>query len=139
MNRICEFVKQYGPLGGRILMASIFLISGLNKIDGFSGVAGYMAGKGIPFAEVALAITIVIEVGGALMIIFGWKAHWGAAAIFLWMIPVTLIFHNFWAAEAAQYQNQFNHFMKNVSIMGGLLYVMAFGGGPLALGNRGSA
>lgn len=136
MNQICEFVKQYGPLAGRILIALIFLVSGLNKIGGFGGVAGYMADKGVPFAEVALVITIIIEVGGALMLIFGWKAHWAAAAIFLWMIPVTLIFHNFWAVDTAQYQNQFNHFMKNVSMMGGLLYVMAFGAGPFSVDRR---
>lgn len=138
MNRICEFVKQYGPPAGRILIALIFLVSGLSKIGGFGGVAGYMADKGIPFAEVALVVTIVIEVGGALMLISGWKAHWGAAALFLWMIPVTLIFHNFWAVDAAQYQNQFNHFMKNVSMMGGLLYVMAFGAGPFSADQRSS-
>lgn len=47
-----------------------------------------------------------------------------------------MMFHNFWAVEAAQYQNQFNHFMKNVGIIGGMLYVMAYGAGPLSLDNR---
>jgi putative oxidoreductase len=136
MGTICELVKQYGPLSGRILIALIFLISGLGKIGNFAGVAGAMAGKGIPLAELALVITIIIEVGGALMLIVGWKAHWAAAALFLWMIPVTLLFHNYWAVDAAQYRNQFNHFMKNVTIMGGLLYVMAFGAGPLSLEKR---
>jgi putative oxidoreductase len=95
-----------------------------------------MAGKGIPFSEIALVITILIEIGGGLMLIAGWKARWAATAIFLWMIPVTLMFHNFWAADVAQYQNQFNHFLKNLCIMGGMLYVMAFGAGPLSVDNR---
>ena len=137
MEKLCEVVKQYGPLVGRILLALIFLISGYHKIDGFSKVAAAMAGKGIPFSEIALVITILIEIGGGLMLIAGWKARWAAAAIFLWLIPVTLMFHNFWAVDAAQYQNQFNHFLKNLCIMGGMLYIMAFGAGPLSLDARG--
>ncbi|MBI3067648.1 MAG: DoxX family protein [Betaproteobacteria bacterium] len=133
MHAACELVKQYGPLIGRVLLALIFVYSGFGKITGFAGVAGYMAAKGIPLAEVALVLTIIIEVGGGLMLILGWKARWAALAIFLWLIPVTLVFHNFWAVDAAQYQGQFNHFMKNVAIMGGMLYVMAFDAGPLSL------
>lgn len=133
MERLCELVKHYGPFIGRIMLALLFLISGLSKIGGFSKVAGYMASTGIPLAEVALVLSILIEVGGGLMLILGWRVRWAAALIFLWLIPVTLMFHNFWAADAAQYQNQFNHFMKNVTIMGAMIYVMAFGAGPLSL------
>lgn len=129
----CELTRQYGPLAGRILLALIFVFSGFRKITGFAGVAGYMAAKGIPLAEVALVLTIIIEVGGGLMLILGWKARWAALAIFLWLIPVTLVFHNFWAVDAAQYESQFNHFLKNVAIMGGMLHVTAFGAGPLSL------
>ena len=136
MNALCEAVKTYGPLVGRILLALIFLISGYHKVGGFSNVATAMAGKGIPFPEVALAVTIFIEIGGGLMLIAGWKARWAAAVLFLWLIPVTALFHNFWAVEAAQYQNQFNHFLKNLCIMGGMLYIMAFGAGPFSVDNR---
>jgi putative oxidoreductase len=59
-----------------------------------------MASKGLPMVEVLLVITIVIELGAAAMIIVGWKARLGAAALFLWMIPVTVIFHAFWAVPA---------------------------------------
>lgn len=129
----CELTRQYGALAGRTLLALIFVLSGFGKITGFAGVAGYMAAKGIPLAEVALVLTIIIEAGGGLMLILGWKARWAALALFLWLIPVTLVFHNFWAVDAAQYQGQFTHFMKNVAIMGGMLYVTVFGAGPLSL------
>lgn len=135
MEKACEMIKQYGPLAGRILLASIFIWSGLDKIGNFAGTAGYMAGQGIPLAEAALVLSIIIEVGGGLMLIFGWQARWAALAILLWLIPVTLIFHNFWAVEAAQKQMQMIHFYKNLGIMGGMLYVMAFGAGPLSLDN----
>ena len=111
-------------------------LTGLNVIEVAQGMAAAMAGKGIPFSEIALIITILIEIGGGLMLIAGWKARWAAAVIFLWLIPVTALFHNFWAVDVAQYQNQFNHFLKNLCIMGGMLYVMAFGAGPFSVDNR---
>jgi putative oxidoreductase len=136
MNQLCEMVRQYGPLAGRILMALIFLNSGFGKITGFAGTAGFMASKGMPFAEVLLAGALVFELAGAIMLILGWRVHWGALLLIVFMIPATLMFHNFWAVDAAQYQNQLNHFLKNVAMIGGLLYVMAFGAGPLSMGSR---
>ncbi|WP_028989614.1 DoxX family protein [Thermithiobacillus tepidarius DSM 3134] len=126
-------MKQYGPLLGRILLVLLFLLSGYNKVAGFSQTAGYMASKSLPMIEVLLVLSILVELGGALMILLGWRARWGALALFLWMIPVTFIFHNFWAVDPAQMQNQMNHFMKNLAIMGGLLYVTAYGSGPYSI------
>ncbi|MBM3358206.1 MAG: DoxX family protein [Betaproteobacteria bacterium] len=126
-------MRQYAPLAGRVPLAVIFLISGFGKITGFAGTASFMASKGMPFAEVLLAGALVFELAGAVMLILGWRARWGALLLIVFMIPATLIFHNFWAVEVAQYRNQLNHFLKNVAMIGGLLYVMAFGAGPLSL------
>jgi putative oxidoreductase len=131
-----SFVNQYGPLAGRLLLALLFLMSGFGKITGFAGTAGYMASKGLPMVEVLLAITIVIELAGALMIISGYKARLGAAALFLWMIPVTFLFHNYWAMPAEQQMIQQIMFMKNLSIMGGLLIVMGLGSGPMSVDRK---
>jgi putative oxidoreductase len=133
MKQLCEFVQHVGPLAGRVLMAVIFLKSGFGKITGFSATAGFMASKGMPFAEVLLVGAIVFELAGAIMLILGWRVHWGALLLIAFTVPATLIFHNFWAVEAAQYQNQLNHFLKNTAMIGGLFYVMAFGAGPLSL------
>ncbi|MGH8744680.1 MAG: DoxX family protein, partial [Burkholderiales bacterium] len=113
--------KQYAPLVGRALLSLIFILSGWGKITGFSGTAAYMASVGVPMSEVLLVPAIIIELGGGLMLLLGWKARWAALAIFLFIIPTTLIFHAFWVADAAQMQNQIN-FMKNLAIMGGMLY-----------------
>ncbi len=129
-------IDKFGPLVGRILLAAIFLISGIGKIGGFTGTAGYMASKGLPMAEVLLAITIVIEIGAALMIIGGFKARLGATALFLWMIPVTFLFHNYWAMPADQQMIQQIMFMKNLGLMGGMLYIMAFGSGPMSIDKK---
>jgi putative oxidoreductase len=129
-------INKFGPLLGRILLGLIFLLSGLSKIGGFAGTAGWMTSKGVPMAEVLLAITMVIEIGASLMIIAGFKARLGAAALFLWMIPVTFVFHNFWSMPAAEQQIQMIMFMKNLGLMGGMLYIMAFGSGPMSLDRK---
>lgn len=133
MQALCSLAKNYGPLIGRILIALIFLKSGFEKITGFSMVAGYMAKVGMPAAEFLLVGSIVFEIAGGLMVLLGWHARWGALLLAIFIVPATLIFHNFWAVEAAQYTNQMNHFMKNVSILGALVLIMGMGSGPLSL------
>lgn len=128
-----DVIKEWAPVVGRVMLALIFLMSGLNKIGGFEGTAAYMASKGVPLATLALVITILVEVGGAAMIILGYKARLGAAALFLWMIPVNIMMHNFWAVPEAAKQVQMIMFMKNISMMGAMLLVMAFGSGPKSL------
>ncbi len=126
-------LQNFSALAGRILLASIFVLSGFNKITGFAGTAGYMASKGLPMTEVLLVLTILVELGGGLMLIVGYRARLAAAVIFLFIIPVTLVFHNFWAVPAAETQMQMIQFMKNLAIMGGMLCIAAFGAGRYSL------
>ena len=128
-----DTLNRYGPLVGRILIALIFVVSGFGKISGFEGIVGYIASKGLPLPEFAAMAAVVIELGGGLMVMFGWKARWAAAAMFVFTAVAALIFHNFWAVPAVQSQNQMIHFMKNVSMLGGLLYVIVYGSGPLSV------
>ena len=128
-----DTLNRYGPLVGRILIALIFVVSGFGKITGFEGTVGYIASKGLPLPEFAAMAAVIIELGGGLMVMFGWKARWAAAAMFVFTAVAALIFHNFWAVPAAQSQNQMIHFMKNVSMLGGLLYVIVYGSGPLSV------
>ncbi len=124
----CNQLNQYGPLVGRIFLALIFILAGYGKINGWDGTLGYMASKGLPMPEALLALTILIELGGGLLLLLGFQARWAALALFLFLIPVTLIFHPFWADP-----EQYNAFMKNLAIMGGMLYIMTFGSGPYSL------
>ena len=130
---VCTLSQHYAPLVGRLLIASIFLISGFNKVLGFAATAGFMTSKGLPVADALLVATILIEIGGGLMLVVGWQARWGATALLLWMIPVTYVFHAFWAVPEAEVRMQTIQFQKNLAIMGGLLYVIAFGSGPYSL------
>ncbi len=124
------------PVLGRALLAFIFILSGWHKISGFDGTAAYMAAHGLPMSQVLLVLTILIELGGGLMLLLGWHARIAAAVIFLFLIPTTVIFHAFWAvnpSDAMAMQNQMNNFMKNLAIMGGMLYVVAYGSGPYSV------
>ena len=131
-----QAVEQFGPVVGRILLALIFVMSGFGKITGWEGTAGYMASVGMPMVTLFLIGAIVLEIGGGLSLILGFKARWGALALIVFTIPATVLFHNFWAMEGADaFTNQIM-FMKNVAMIGGLLMVMAFGAGPLSIDAR---
>jgi putative oxidoreductase len=120
-------------LVGRLLLALIFVRSGLMKIPDWSATAGYMAAKGIPIVPVFLAATIAVEVLGGLSVALGLWARVSAAVLALYLIPVTLIFHKFWGLHGMEQQMQITNFLKNLAIMGGLTLVAALGPGPLSL------
>jgi putative oxidoreductase len=121
--------QNLAALVGRILLAVIFLISGFGKIAGYDGTAGYMAAKGLPMVGVLLPLTILTEIGGGLALAVGFKARWAALLLAAFTILAAIIFHDFWAAEAAQKMNQQINFLKNIAIAGGMLSVFAFGPG----------
>jgi len=108
---------------GRALAGVLFLVSGIGKVIGFAGVAAWMNSAGLPAAGVLLVLTILLEIGGGLALITGFQARIAALALALFLVPVTLVFHGFWLADAASVQNQLNHFLNNLSILGGMLVI----------------
>ena len=128
-----DALNRYGPLVGRLMIAAIFVVSGFGKITGFDGTVGFIASKGLPLPQLAAIAAIVVELGGGILLIVGWKTRWAAAAMCIFTVVAGLIFHNFWVVPAEQAQNQMIHFMKNICMAGGLLYVVVFGSGPLAV------
>ena len=126
-------LNRYGSLTGRILIALIFILSGFSKIAGFDGTVGYIASQGLPTPQLLAIVAIIVEIGGGLMLVLGWRARWGAVALLVFTALAALLFHNFWAVPADQAQIQMIMFMKNISIMGGLLFVVVHGSGQLSL------
>src|SRR5690349_14533197 len=99
--------QNLAALVGRVLLVLIFLGSGLDKIAHHDMTLGYMKSAVLPAAELLLWASVVVEIGAGLAMVLGWKARWAAALLFLWMIPVTAVFHNPWAAaDPAQAQMQ---------------------------------
>lgn len=130
-------LDRFGPLLGRTLIALIFVLSGFSKIAGFEGTVGYIASKGLPLPQLAAIGAIIVELGGGLSLIVGWKARWAAAAMLVFTAMAAFVFHNFWDVPPDQAQNQMIHFMKNISMMGGLLFVAIHGSGALSLDGSG--
>ncbi len=130
-------MNRFGPLVGRLLIAAIFVFSGFGKITGFEGTVGYIASKGLPLPQLGAVAAIIVELGGGILLILGWKTRWAAAAMMLFTLAAAVIFHNFWAVPADMAQNQMIHFMKNICMAGGLLYVVIFGSGPLSVDGSG--
>jgi putative oxidoreductase len=130
-------IEKFGPLLGRVLMALLFVPAGISKIAGFAGTVGYIATKGMPLPEVMAAGAIIVEAGGGLALLVGFKTRWVALALAAFTVAAGLIFHNFWAASADQQMIQSIMFFKNLAIAGGLLFVAAFGAGPLSLDRQG--
>ena len=128
-----ENVKMYGPLVGRVMLALMFIIAGFEKITGFEGTIGYMQAHNMPMTQVLAVIAIIIELGGGIMIAVGWKARWAAAALFIFVLVASYVFHAFWAVPADQAQLQNVLFMKNLAVMGGMLYIIVYGSGPLSV------
>ena len=126
-------LQNTAMLAGRVFLGLLFVISGFGKITGFAGTAAYMASKGMPMAEGLLVGAIVVEFVGGLMLVAGFKARWAALAIAAFLVPTTLIFHSPVGPEA---QAQMTQFLKNLSILGGMLYVAAFGPGAWSLDRR---
>lgn len=129
-------VSTYNPtllLIGRILMAAIFLIAGTRKILAFAGTAGYFAKLGFPAPEVLVVIAIAIEIIAGLALLVGWRTRWAAWLLMLFVLIATAMAHRFWEFDAAQYANQMNHFLKNLAIIGGLLFVANFGPGSASV------
>jgi putative oxidoreductase len=124
------------PLAGRILLAAIFLVAGYGKLMAFAGTSGYFAKLGFPAPDVMTVLAIAVELGGALLLIAGWHARWAAWALILFVAIATFAAHRFWEFDASQYRNQMNHFLKNLALIGGLLFVVAFGPGAMSANKK---
>lgn len=123
-------------LVGRILLALMFVPAGFGKIGGFTGTVGYATSVGLPLPEVGVAIGIVIELIGGLMLLVGFRTRWAALALAVFTLVASFFFHNYWAMPEAQQMMQRLMFMKNLSIVGGLLAFAAFGAGRFSVDGK---
>jgi len=123
------------PLISRLLISAIFVQGALGKIMGWSGQAAYMQSHHLPaqWIPAMLGMALLIEVGGVLCLLVGWKARAAAFVMFLYLGMVSVLLHNFWALQGASAGGAQTQFLKNVGIMGGLLMIAASGPGKWSL------
>jgi putative oxidoreductase len=119
------------PALGRAMISALFLLSGISKVTAPAMTIGYIQSVGLPAPTVAFALSATVELVGGLALLLGFRTRITAGILFLFTLATAAFFHTHLAD-----QNQFIHFFKNVAIAGGLLNVLAFGGGRISLDGR---
>lgn len=126
-------LERYGPVAARVLLAAIFLASGVVKLADPGATAERMASHGFPAFTLLAVAAGLVEVGGGALVLLGLRARWGALGLIALLVPATLIFHSPAGLDATDAQMQIVHTMKNLAIMGGLLAIASFGSGAFSL------
>ncbi len=124
---------RFAPLAGRIRLAILFLVTGSLKLMYWDGSVQGLASKHLPAAALLLAAAVTLELAGGVALITGVFARTAAALLFLYLVPTTLLFHNFWALSGPEQSGQMINFFKNLGLMGGLLLLVANGPGPFSI------
>jgi len=126
---------RYTVLVGRVLYALIFVVASVGHFS--QQTITYAAAQGVPLAWIAVPFSGVLSLLGGLSVAAGYRARWGAWLLVVFLIPVTVMLHNFWSVtDPAAAQLQQVMFLKNVALIGGALLITYFGAGPLSLDNR---
>jgi putative oxidoreductase len=129
-----EALRYAVPLG-RLLFSLIFLMAVPTHF--MSGTVEHAAAQGVPMASVLVPASGVLALLGALSVVLGFRARFGALLLILFLVPVTLMMHRFWGlADPQTAMLQRIMFMKNVSMLGGALIVAYFGAGPISIDAR---
>lgn len=114
-------------LAGRLLLVALFLPAGIGKLTGFAGTVGYISSVGLPLPSLAAALAAVVEIGGALALLFGFGTRIAALALAGFTLVASFFFHAYWAVPADQAFMQQLLFFKNIAVTGGLLVLAAHG------------
>jgi putative oxidoreductase len=122
---------RYIPFVGRLLIGLPFAMSGLSKLAAVGPTTEMIRAAGLPLPALALILAVIVELGGGLLLVAGFRARVVAGVLVVFSLATALAFHRNFAD-----QNQMIHFLKNVMMAGGLLQIVAFGAGALSIDNR---
>jgi putative oxidoreductase len=121
------------PLLGRILIAVIFVQAGISQLGAIDATSANMANHGIPYANVLVWGAIALGLVGGVMLIVGLLTRLVALALFFYTLTLAVLFHPYWAFTGAAERTQHAFFFGHLAMMGGMLFIVAFGAGPLSL------
>jgi putative oxidoreductase len=117
----------------RILLASLFVFSGLQKALHYNGAVDWAASHGISFAAYLMWAVIALELGASALVVSGWHAREGAWALMLWVLWTGFWFHRFWDTPPQMWQIMVDDFFHHLVMAGGFLYVAVCGPGSVVL------
>lgn len=121
-----EITRQsYAETAARILMSALFMIAGVRKLIMWKATVAYFSATGLPFSEILVPAVILVELGGAVALVLGWRVRDISLILAIYTLATAFIAHRFWSADAAQFNAQLNNFLKNVAIVGGVLLLTA--------------
>ena len=136
LNAAGTYSPAYNPnatatilLVGRLLIAMLFIVFGYMKLADFNGSTAYFSRWEFPMPAVSAVVAIIFELGFGILLAIGWKTRWWAWALVLYTIIATAVAHRYWTYPAAAQFAQTSFFFKNLTIVGGLLYIAAIGPG----------
>src|SRR5580658_3175445 len=124
---------SYSILLARVLLSSPFLYSGIDKCWRWSAAQREVAASGLPWPTLLHLVTVVVQLGGGLSLLLGIEARLGALLLSLFLVPVTVLYHPFWNRSGAEFVAEADHFVSNLAIIGGLVAILAVGGGHLSV------
>ena len=124
-----ERMRRFLSVGGRVLLALYFLVPGVMKILGWDATAAYMASKHMVAIPLFLALTILLQVGGAICLVIGYRVAATAFVLAGLTLVISIVMHDFWnLEEGLQRAHETQNFIKNMAITAGLLVIA--GGNP---------
>jgi putative oxidoreductase len=129
-----SFGENIAPLIGRCMLAALFILAGVAKIQNWDETAAAMAAHGVSAAGPLLALAVVVELGAGLGLAAGFHTRLMALVLFLFTLAVSFVMHDFWtiADDAARARAEMQLFAKNMAIAGGLLVLVGMGAGRLS-------
>lgn len=135
MNETRTKVSLWAVPIGRFFYSLIFILAGFNHFN--SGSVSYAAAQGVPFADILVPLSGVLALAGGLSVLFGYHTRMGAIVLLFFLVPVTMLMHNFWTlADPLAFQAQMVHFLKNLALIGAAIIFAFYGAGPISIDKK---
>lgn len=128
-------LKSLTLLLSRFCISLLFLWAGVAKILNWQGTIHYMASKGMPSIDILLPLAVAAQLIGGLSILLGYRARLGSLLLILFLIPASLMFHDFWNLSGSLRVTEMTMFLKDVAVLGALLQILIHSSGPYSLRN----
>ncbi len=124
-----EYIQDFLSFIGRLLIGGMFLWGAVEKLRHWNATVAYMKTKNVPKLKIVLPISIALRILGGISVVLGWYVHLGALLLLVVAIPSVIMHHSFWKVHGAGQEIEKLIFMKEIGVIGGLLLILALGGG----------